>query len=134
MNEGGIPFSQEHKTHECMCYHCLEGKGREILLIVFISFCWFLKGLPCRNSPLSTGRNDRSKPGKLLNIIGLIGNNTNNTNRVLKAHCRGVDWINKTIKKKRIRQGSVISLYSEIHEDDNNQISFIFKTKYDPGA
>ena len=33
----------------------------------------------------------------------------------LKAHCRDADWINKTIKKKRIKQGSVISLYSEIH-------------------
>ena len=40
----------------------------------------------------------------------------------LKAHCRGADWINKTIKKKRIRQGSVISLYSEV------------TTKYDPRA
>ena len=27
--------------------------------------------------------------------------------------CHGTDWINKTIKKKRIRQGSVISLYTE---------------------
>ena len=33
----------------------------------------------------------------------------------LKAHCRDADWINKTIKKKRIKQASVISLYSEIH-------------------
>ena len=37
---------------------------------------------------------------------------------LLKARCRDADWINKTIKKKRIRQGPVISLYSEIHEDD----------------
>ena len=51
---------------------------------------------------------------------------------VLKAHCRGGDWINKTIKKKRIRQGSVISLYSEIHEDDNDLIPFILETKDDP--
>ena len=52
----------------------------------------------------------------------------------LKAHCRGADLINKTIKKKRIRQGPVISLYSEIHEDDNDLIPFILKTKYDPRA
>ena len=52
--------------------------------------------------------------------------------RHLKAHCRGADWINKTIKNKRIRQGSVISLYSEIHEDDNDLIPFILETKNDP--
>ena len=50
----------------------------------------------------------------------------------LKAHCLGADWINKTIKMKRIRQGSVISLYSEIYEDDNDPIPFILETKYDP--
>ena len=44
------------------------------------------------------------------------------------------DWINKTIKKKRIRQGSAISLYSEIHEDDNDLIPFILETKYYPRA
>ena len=52
----------------------------------------------------------------------------------LKAHCHGADWINKTIKRKRIRPGSVISLYSEIHEDDNYLIPFILKTKDDPRA
>ena len=52
----------------------------------------------------------------------------------LKADCRGADWINKTIKEKSIRQGSVFSLYSEIHEDDNDLIPFILKTKYDPRA
>ena len=50
----------------------------------------------------------------------------------LKAHCRGADWINKTIKEKRLRKGSVISMYSEIHEDDNDLISFILETKYNP--
>ena len=49
----------------------------------------------------------------------------------LKAHCRGADWVNKTIKKKRIRQGSVISLYIKIDEDDNDLIPFIIETKYD---
>ena len=52
----------------------------------------------------------------------------------LKAHCHGADWINKTITKKIIRQGSVISLYSEIHEDANDLIPFILETKYDPRA
>ena len=52
----------------------------------------------------------------------------------LKAHCRGTDWVNKTTKKKRIRQGSVISMYSEIHEDDNYLIPFILETKYNPTA
>ena len=50
----------------------------------------------------------------------------------LKAHCRDADWVNNTIKKKRIRQGPVISLYSEIHKDDNDLIPFILETKYDP--
>ena len=54
--------------------------------------------------------------------------------KMLKAHCRGADWVNKTIKKKRIRQDSVISLYSEIHEDDNDMIPFILETKNDPRA
>ena len=54
--------------------------------------------------------------------------------KILKAQCRGANWLNKTIKKKRIRQGSVISLYSEIQEDDNDLIPFILETKYDPRA
>ena len=58
----------------------------------------------------------------------------NYMNRILKGHCRGADWINKTIKKKRIRQGSVISLYSEIHKDDNDLIPFILEKKYYPRA
>ena len=52
----------------------------------------------------------------------------------LKAHCRGDDLVNKTIKMKRIRQGSVISLYSEIHKDDNDLIPFILETKHDSRA
>ena len=48
----------------------------------------------------------------------------------LKPHCRGAVWINKI----GIRQGSVVSLYSEIHEDDNDLIPFIRETKYDPRA
>ena len=52
----------------------------------------------------------------------------------LKAQFRGADWINKSIKKKRIKQGSIISLYSEIHEDDNDLIPFILETKDYPRA
>ena len=40
----------------------------------------------------------------------------NSANFALKAHCHSTGWINKTMKKKRIRQGSIILLYSEIHE------------------
>ena len=50
----------------------------------------------------------------------------------LKAHCRAADWINKTIKKKRIRRGSIMSLYNEIHENDNDLILFLLETKDDP--
>ena len=53
---------------------------------------------------------------------------------VLKAHCRDADWVNKPIKKNRIWQLSVISLYREIHEDDNDLTAFILETKYDPRA
>ena len=56
----------------------------------------------------------------------------NTTLYTLKAHCRGTDWVNKTIRKNRIWQPSVISLYREIHEDDNDLTAFILETKYDP--
>ena len=42
--------------------------------------------------------------------------------------------MNKTIKKNRIWQPSVISLYTEIHEDDNDLTAFILETKHDPKA
>ena len=52
----------------------------------------------------------------------------------LKAHYRDADWISNTMKKKGIRHDSVISLYSEIHEDGNDLIPLIpeTETKYDP--
>ena len=37
-------------------------------------------------------------------------------------------------QEERIRQDSVISLYSEIHEDDNDLMPFILETKCDPRA
>ena len=51
--------------------------------------------------------------------------------KALKAHCRGADWVNKTIKKNGIWQPSVISLYTEIHEYDKELTAFILETKYD---
>ena len=49
--------------------YCQEGNQREILLAVFARFCRFSKGAFYRKSPISTGRNGRSKPGKLLDLI-----------------------------------------------------------------
>ena len=50
-------------------HYCEEGEQREILLAVFARFCRYSKGAFCRKSPVSTGRNDRLKPGKLLNLF-----------------------------------------------------------------
>ena len=47
---------------------------------------------------------------------------------VLKAHCRGADWMNKTIKDG-IRQASVLSLYTEIYESDNDLTPFVLHKK-----
>ena len=49
--------------------YCQEGEQRQILVAVFVPFCRFSKGAFCRKSPISTGKNDRLKPGKLLNLI-----------------------------------------------------------------
>ena len=50
-------------------HYCQEGERREILLAVFARFCKFSKGAFYRKSPISTGRNGRLKPGKLLELI-----------------------------------------------------------------
>ena len=50
-------------------HYCQEGEQREILLAVFARFCRFSKGAFNRKSPMSTGRNGRIKPGKLLHLI-----------------------------------------------------------------
>ena len=56
--------------HEHIQESSLLGKRTKgILLAVFARFCRFSKGALCRKSPISTGRNDRLKPGKLLNLI-----------------------------------------------------------------
>ena len=49
--------------------YCQEGEQREILLAVIARFCRFSKGAFYRKSPISTGRNGRLKPGKLLDLI-----------------------------------------------------------------
>ena len=49
--------------------YCQEGEQREILLDVFARFCRFSNRAFYRNSAISTGRNDRLKPGKLLDLI-----------------------------------------------------------------
>ena len=46
-----------------------EGEQREILLAVFARFCRFAKRAFFRKSPISTGRNGRLKPAKLLDLI-----------------------------------------------------------------
>ena len=50
-------------------HYCQEAEQREILLAVFARFCRFLKGAFYRKSPISTGRNGRLKPGKVLDLI-----------------------------------------------------------------
>ena len=78
---GGLPpprpptsyaYAHEDKIHEHIEKSLL--LGREIFLAVFIRFCRFSKGAFCRKSPISMDSNFRLKPGKLQNLIGLIGN------------------------------------------------------------
>ena len=56
------------------CHYCKEGKQREILLVVFTAFSRFSEGVFNRKSFISTGRNDRLKLGKSLNLIEYIHN------------------------------------------------------------
>ena len=66
----GIPFSHEDNIHEHIQESLLLGRRTKgNLLAVFTRFSRFSKGALCRKSPISTGRNDRLKPGKLLNLI-----------------------------------------------------------------
>ena len=50
-------------------HYCQEGEQMEILLAVFACFCRISKGAFYRKSPISTRRNGRLKPGKLLDLI-----------------------------------------------------------------
>ena len=66
----GIPFSHEDKIHEHIQESLLlERRTKGILLAVFARFNRFSKIAFCGKSPTSRGRNDRLKPGKLLNLI-----------------------------------------------------------------
>ena len=56
------------------CHRSWEGELREILLVVFTRICRFWKGAFGRKSPISTGRNERLKSPKLLNLFGNIAN------------------------------------------------------------
>ena len=47
----------------------LERKTEGNFACYFRSFLQVSKAAFCRKSPISTGRNDRLKPGKLLNLI-----------------------------------------------------------------
>ena len=63
----GIPFSHEDKIHEHIQESLLVGRRAKGNFAQ--CFCRFSKEAFCRKSPISTGRNDRLKPGKLLKLI-----------------------------------------------------------------
>ena len=58
------------------CYYCQEGEQWEISLVVFNRFCRFSKGAFRSKSLIATERKGRLKTGKLLNLIGHVGNKT----------------------------------------------------------
>ena len=66
------------------CHYCYERDERGIWLGVFNRFCRFSKGAFWRKYPISTGRNDRLKPGKLLDPIArkLPGESEKNARRL----------------------------------------------------
>ena len=53
-------------------HYCQEGEQREICLLFSLVFAGSRKGLSAENV-LLTGRNDRLKPGTLLNLTKYIG-------------------------------------------------------------
>ena len=56
--------------HEHILESLLSGRGTKgNFACCFCSFCRFSKGASYRASPISTGRNGRLKPGKLLDLI-----------------------------------------------------------------
>ena len=73
----GIPYSQDDKIHVYIQVSLVLGtRTKGNLAWRFACFCKFSKGAFCRKSLISTGRSDRLKPGKLLNLIGRTGNKT----------------------------------------------------------
>ena len=66
----GIPFSHEDKVHEQIQESLLlRRRTKGNFSCCFRSFFQVFERGGCRKSPISTGRNDRLKPGKLLNLI-----------------------------------------------------------------
>ena len=57
----------------CKCHYCWEGEQKGSVTLCFHSSCRFSNGASCSESLISTGRNDRSMPSELLNLIGCIG-------------------------------------------------------------
>ena len=47
----------------------------------------------------------------------------------LKAHFCGADWMNKTMSMNRIRHASVVSLFIEISNGENDLTLFFLKQK-----
>ena len=50
------------------CQYRKEKEGKSCL-VFSLAFAGFRKGLSAENRPISTGRNDRLKQGKLLNLM-----------------------------------------------------------------
>ena len=62
----GIP---EKEIPEYTLASLLLGRtAKEIFIVIFTYFRRFFKGAVCRQSPISTGRNDRLNLGELLNL------------------------------------------------------------------
>ena len=76
-----IPFSviYEHIQVSLLLGRITKGN----LVCYFHSFLKVIERGFCRKAPISTGRNDRLKLGKLLSLIECIGNNT----RQFHYHC-----------------------------------------------
>ena len=73
-----LPRGQNTRTHTNSIIAGNENKRKSYLLffsrfLQVAGFCRLSKEVVCRKSPLSTGRNGRLKPGRLLNIVGHIG-------------------------------------------------------------
>ena len=73
----GIPFSHEDKIHEHIKESLLLGRRTKgNFACCFRPFFNVFERASGRKSPISMGRTDRLKPGKLLNLILHIGDKT----------------------------------------------------------
>ena len=62
----GIPCQKDRETR--LVSLLVGRKAKEMLFAVITGFRNFSKGTLCKISPKSTRRNDKLKPGKLLNV------------------------------------------------------------------